>query len=501
MTRKSRLLLLSLLVLSLGLFALFTPVGPTGFRFIDVLATQEVAPAQFEGKYLYRKAFEAIRDNAYSLQDPATRAKWVAEWEHKHDTDGALATEDGTDKAIHEMLASIKERFDHYSPPAQHQAEQDAFNSTLVGIGTTLYQKGLADAVKTLPEKPTEEQILEAIKITDKTPVIIDEPFEKGPAEKAGIKPGDQIIEVNGKSVNGRQLEEVVSEVKGKSGTTVTIKVRRLDDQGQATEHTFTIVRMAVVVKTAQYKDLGNGISLVKLRGFSSKYTVKEMQEALDKAKNGKALIIDLRGNPGGRLDFVQAISTMLLNEGTMLVTQTRDGDSIIEDRIVLQPKFVLISEEDSANPGSINIQTGDRPALIIPKDMPVVVLVNRGSASASEILAGLLQANHRAIVVGEPTLGKGVGQVVIPLPWNRSIAVTSFKFLPGGKAMDWIGVVPDIEVKRGEDPANDEQLKAAVKAAQELVDNQAALEKKREDLRRANEEMFRKAMEQRSQP
>lgn len=127
------------------------------------------------------------------------------------------------------------------------------------------------------------------------------------------------------------------------------------------------------------------------------------------------------------------------------------------------------------------------------------------GSASASEILAGLLQANKRAVVVGKPTVGKGVGQNLIQLPWNRNMHITSFEFLPGGVAMDWVGVVPSVEVDRPEAEllddalnAKDSQLDAAKKAADEAVAAKAALDKKKSDLKQAKEKEWQDVLDKR---
>lgn len=470
----------------------------TAFAQTPTQSQPAVQPA-FDGKVLYKKAFEALRDLHITLQDPAARAKWVAEWENKHATDGALSTEEGTDKAIDEMVASLGQRFDGYANVEERKAQLEAFDATLVGIGTTLKQTGLVDIIKALPKPIKKEDFEKATVISDKTPLLIDEPFEQGPAEKAGLKPGDRIVEVDGKAVDGKSINAVVATIRGKSGTTVKIKVRRASDSGASSDLTFDIVRAKVVVKAVKFQDLGNGISYVKLRNFTSQFATKEMTDALNKAKNGKALILDLRGNPGGRLDFVEEMSQYLLEEGTLLVTKNRAGDVLSETKLVVQKDFIMQTQKRSDKPGQIGIGTDQRAELIIPDKMPVIVLVDEGSASASEILAGLLQKNKRAIIVGETTLGKGVGQTVVPLPFDRSISVTSFEFMPGGEAMDWVGVIPNIEVARGDNPKNDLQLDAAKAKAAELVTEAEGRAQKATDIRKKHEDAFKKMLEEKA--
>jgi C-terminal processing protease CtpA/Prc len=184
-----------------------------------------------------------------------------------------------------------------------------------------------------------------------------------------------------------------------------------------------------------------------------------------------------------------------------------RQGDAMVETRSYLQPNFAIQEAEPTAQTGGrIRFNTANREALIIPKDMPIVILVNEGSASASEILAGLLQANKRATVVGKTTFGKGVGQALVTLSWSRNMHITTFEFLPGGEAMDWVGVLPNIEVDRPEAErlddaidAKDSQLDAAKKAADEAVAAKAALDKKREDLKKAKETEWQDVLQKRN--
>jgi len=472
-------------------------------------ATPAPAPAaKFDGAKVYKEVFEALRDRHFTLADPAVRAKWVAEWENKHATDKQLETEEGTDKAIFELARSLGQRFDYYNPPERNKAEREQFDATLVGIGASLKLKGQAEAIykaRKLGDK-ADEAALKAIfepvrKISDANPIIVEEPMEGSPAEKAGLAKGDRITKVDGVEVNGKTLDEVVKTIRGKENTTVKITVVRDDGKGGTVEQTLDITRARVVSKVVKTRDLGNGITYIKLTDWSSRFTEQEMYDALTKAAKGKGIVIDLRGNPGGRLDAVQTVGQLILKEGTFLTMKERRGDATVDIKTVLQPEFAMTTFKSTLQPGKIGMQTGEREDLIVPENMPIVVLVDEGSASASEILSGALQANKRAVIVGKTTVGKGVGQQVVPINPDRNIHVTTFEFLPGGVAMDWIGVIPDIEVTNPDeviiDPTKDLQLETARKTVEDAVTKSEATAKKAADTRKSNEDAFKKALDE----
>jgi len=454
------------------------------------------AQAKFDGKLLYKTAFELLRDHHITLADQAARDKWAAEWETKFDKTGKLASEQGTDEAIRQMVASLGQRFDGYMDVQQVKDDQERTDATLVGIGVTIKLKDQDKLIQALPPNATKKQVEAAMKVSKDHPLMVDEPFEGGPAAGAGIKTGDRITKVDGKPVDGQTLTEVVSRIRGKADTEVTITVERADSTGTTSEVTYKVTRKQVVVKDATHKDLGNGIHYVKLRNFVSQFAMQEMAEALKQSAKGRALIIDLRGNGGGRLDYVIGMVGMLLPEGTVIAVEERDGDKLTERRTALHRDFVLRQQPNSNDPSKFDLSVGDRPDLLIPADMPIVVLVDEGSASASEILAGALQHHHRATVVGKTTYGKGVGQSVVNLPFGRKLRITSFEFLPGGARMDWIGIIPDVEVDQPKGSTNDEQLTRATSVADGLATAKAALDKKRDDTKQKNQDDFKKALQ-----
>jgi len=433
-------------------------------------------PVKFDGYALYKATFEALRDKHIMLTDATARAKWVAEWENKHAKDGKLDTEKGADEACLEMMRSLNQRYDYYFLPAKTQEEESSEKPSYAGTGLV---------VTTLGAKT----------ISAEHPFLIAMVIDGSPAARENLRKKDRIVAIDGKPVQGKSLEEAVAMLHGDNGVPVVISVER----GATEKFNVTIVRADYVRPVVHFKDLGDGVSYIKLDNFMSQFSVKEMFNALNKAAKGKALILDLRGNHGGSLQYVEQMAEFFLEDGTILEQHERQDDNLVTLRLAVQPNFAFRTQTSSAAPDSTGIKPEDRMLNLLPKDMPVVVLVDDDSYSASEILAGALQATHRAIVVGLPTGGKGVGQVVRKLPFGRSMHVTSFEFLPGGAAMDWVGVIPNIEVKQPanfdeDDATTDAQLKAALTQVKSMLDAQTQLQLKRDGLRKKNEDDFKKA-------
>ncbi|MBZ0186417.1 MAG: PDZ domain-containing protein, partial [Candidatus Obscuribacterales bacterium] len=359
-------------------------------RLVDQAISQ--IDAEFDGYKLYKEVFNRLTQYSIVLTNPDDRAKWAAQWEHKHEMDGVLDTEEGTDKAIFEMIDSLKQRFDYYNLPEQNTAEQEQFNGNFAGIGIPIQVKGIEEKLEGLPAGASKDLIDELGRISVEHPLVIfEDPFEGGPAEKAGLKYGDHIIEVDGQSVLHKTITEVVKEIRGPIGTSVKITVER-QVGGKVVELNFDIFRKEVVLKVVKAKDLGDGITYIRLRNFSSRYAEKEMAEALREAAKGKAIVLDLRGNPGGRLEAVDTMGQFFIEKGTLTVIKQRRGDIIVETEAIAMPKFVILKTTDPSLQTRIWYDTTNRADLIVPLDMPVVVLVDNHSASASEILSGLLQ-------------------------------------------------------------------------------------------------------------
>ena len=267
-------------------------------------------------------------------------------------------------------------------------------------------------------------------------------PIDDTPASKAGIKAGDYIVRINGEQVQGKSLMEAVNLMRGPVGTPIEITVRR---KGLKKAKIFKIVRDVIEIKSVVSKVVDNKVGYLRLRSFNenSSSQLKKQIAKIEKNKKLMGYILDLRNNPGGLLTQAVTISDFFLNDGEIVSTRGRKKR---ENR-----KF-FAKEGDKIN------------------GKPLIVLINNGSASASEIVAGALQDQKRAILLGETTFGKGSVQSIIPLRNKGAIRLTISKYyLPSGKSISEVGVVPDIKVEEeGEEffinTITDNQLNYAVK-------------------------------------
>ncbi len=267
-------------------------------------------------------------------------------------------------------------------------------------------------------------------------------PIDDTPAAKAGIKAGDYIVRINGEQVQGKSLMEAVNLMRGPVGTPIEITVRR---KGLRKAKIFKIVRAIIEIKSVVSKVVDNKVGYLRLRSFNenSSSQLKKQIAKIEKNKKLVGYILDLRNNPGGLLTQAVTISDFFLNDGEIVSTRGRKKR---ENR-----KFFA--------------KKGDKI-----DGKPLIVLINSGSASASEIVAGALQDQKRAILLGETTFGKGSVQSIIPLRNRGAIRLTISKYyLPSGKSISEVGVVPDIKVEEeGEEffinTITDNQLNYAVK-------------------------------------
>lgn len=253
--------------------------------------------------------------------------------------------------------------------------------------------------------------------------VVIVAPLKGSPAQKAGLLPEDIIIEVDSVDITGENLNQVVQRIRGKKGTTVTIKILR---EGSFDPLAFSIVRDDITIPSVESRfiETGSGsIAYIALNQFGDtsidEFTIT-LQGFLEQSPKG--IIVDLRFNGGGYLEGAVQLTSLFLHQGKVVAVERREGEP--------EPHYAY-----------------GRP---VAPDRPLVVLINQGSASASEIVAGALQDHKRATVIGMKSFGKGTVQEVIDLPGGSSLRVTTARWLtPNGKNLGKEGVHPDIVVDR----------------------------------------------------
>ena len=271
--------------------------------------------------------------------------------------------------------------------------------------------------------------------------VKVISPIDNTPAAKAGVKAGDYIVRIDGEQVQGKTLMEAVNLMRGPVGSSIEITIRR---KGLKKAKIIKIIREIIEIQSVVSKHIKNKVGYLRLRSFNQNSGSQLKKEILKIEKNKKTIgyILDLRNNPGGLLSQAVNITDFFLDHGEIVSTK---GRKIRENR-----KF-FAEKGDQIN------------------GKPLIILINGGSASAAEIVAGALQDQKRAILLGEATYGKGSVQSIIPLRNKGAIRLTVSKYyLPSGKSISEVGVKPDIKVEEeGEEfsinSENDNQLNYAV--------------------------------------
>lgn len=321
----------------------------------------------------------------------------------EHEYLGDLDNEKLVQGAIRGMMEATGDPYTRYMDPKSYQGMKEERSGSFSGIGI---QIGIR------------KNVFNGHEMNNLTVIA---PLEDTPAWKAGVLSGDIILEIDGKSTHDIAVEQAVNLIKGLKGTTVKLKLYR-DSNKKVFD--VSIVRDSIVPKIVKHKMLDNKIGFVRLSTFMSNDAPKEIKDAINdlKSKGMRALIFDLRNNPGGLLPNAVSIGSMFVSKGPIVQIVDKEGKK----------------EELTA--------TGN---LAVPMDMPMVLLVDEGSASASEIVAGALKDNARATLIGTKTFGKGLVQTVHELDDGSGMAITTNKYLTShGTDINKKGIDPNILIE-----------------------------------------------------
>ncbi len=368
---------------------------------------------------LYDNVWRLI--NSKFVDQSNNQQNW-AKWRHKYDNQ--IQTNEDAYVAINTMVASLNDPYTKFLDPKEFADETSSIKGSLKGIGI---QIGVKDGK-----------------------LMVIAPIEDTPAERAGLQADDEILEIDGASTKGITVDKAADKIRGKEGTQVTLLVKRKD----MAPKTYTITRAEIEIKSISQKlptdmKIPNDFCYIRLSSFISRNAATEFGNILNNNRDKKGFIIDLRSNPGGLLTNAIYISDMFLDGGTIVSTVDRDG----------------YKETQRASSG-------------VYTKKPVVVLINKGSASASEIFSGAMKDNHRAVIIGEQSFGKGLVQEINKLPYDAGINITIQKYLtPNGTDINKKGITPDIVVKLTEEDVknkNDLQLKKAVEVLSKMTNGQS---------------------------
>lgn len=370
---------------------------------------------------LYDKAWRLI--NTKYVDDTQNQQNWER-WRHKYDS--VIQDEQDAYVAISTMVDSLGDVYTRFLTPKEYKEESESIQGNLKGIGV---QIGVREGK-----------------------LLIIAPLEDTPGERAGLKSEDEILEINGKSTKGITVEAAADSIRGPVGTTVQLLVKRKNEVPKL----YTIERANIELKSVSTKapkigKVDDNIGYIRLSSFISRNAANEVKEALIKYQNKDGIVLDLRSNPGGLLTNAIYIADMFLNSKTIVSTVDKDG----------------YKDTQNSMPTTITNQ-------------PIVILINGGSASASEILAGALKDNKRAIIVGKKSFGKGLVQEINKLPDGSALHITIQKYLtPNGTDIHKKGITPDYIVDITEkdiEAKKDPQLEKACDIIQQQVGKYAKI-------------------------
>ncbi len=326
-----------------------------------------------------------------------------------------VSSKDRVYGAIKGLMGSLNDPYSVYFPPQDSKDFQDTINGSFEGIGMEI---GFKNKI-----------------------ITVIAPLKNTPAERAGIKAGDVLLKIDGTSTSDMSIDQAVHIIRGKKGTTVKLNIY---SEGDKEARDVIVTRDVIEIPTIETKKLDNGVFDIALYNFGANSATQFLSALNEFQKTGdEKLIIDLRGNPGGYLDASVDIASMFLPEGEKIVTESFGGN-----------------QKD-------HVYTSKGYGIIDTNKIKIVILVDKGSASASEILSGALQQHNVAPLIGEKTYGKGSVQEVMPVTSDTSLKMTIAKWLtPDGTWISKKGLNPDIVVTipKDTDPKKDPVLDRALK-------------------------------------
>lgn len=372
---------------------------------------------------LYDNVWKLI--NTKYVDQTDNQQDW-SQWRHKYDS--YINTDDDSYVAIETMLTSLDDPYTKFLDPKEFSEETSSIKGSLKGIGVQIATKD--------------------------GKLMVIAPIEDSPAEKAGLMADDEILEINGISTKGMSIDKAADKIRGEEGTMVTLLIKRKD-----VVKAYAITRKEIELKAVSTKvpnnvKLNDDIGYIRLSSFISKNAAKEFENIVNQYGSKKGYIVDLRSNPGGLLTNAIYIANLFLPNGIIVSTVDRDGYKETQRSI-------------------------GRPIT----DKPMVILINKGSASASEIFSGAMKDNKRAVLIGEKSFGKGLVQEINRLPNDSGVNITIQKYLtPNGTDINKKGIDPDIKVELSEDDIknkDDKQLKKANEVLQDLIDNKQVANRK----------------------
>lgn len=373
-----------------------------------------LVPPSFAGQNqiaLYDQVWRLINtkyvDSTNNMQD------W-SKWRRKYDK--YMKTDEDSYIAIRTMLASLDDQYTRFLDPKEFAEETSSIKGSLKGVGI---QIGTRDGK-----------------------LMVIAPLEDTPAEKAGILADDEIIEIDGESAAGMTVDKAADKIRGEEGTTVTLVIKRNGELKTFNLKRQEIELKAVTTKVPNDTKLNPQVGYIRLSSFISKHAASEFEKALLEQADKKGYIIDLRSNPGGLLTNAVLISNMFLSSKVVVSTVDRDG---YKDTLrTLKP---------------------------ILTDKPLVILINKGSASASEITSGALHDNGRAVLIGEQSFGKGLVQEINKLSDGSGVNITIQKYYtPNGTDINKKGITPDIIVELTEDDIKQKHDTQLIKANEVMM-------------------------------